>query len=80
MLQSIRNASQTGLGKIVLSGIFTFLSAGVAIVGVEEFFRGGASTTVATVGKTQDGKGWRREEADADTNTADVEQGEHNQS
>jgi peptidyl-prolyl cis-trans isomerase D len=52
MLQSIRSASQTWLGKIVLSVIFTFLIAGVAIFGVEEFFRGGSSTTVATVGKT----------------------------
>lgn len=52
MLTSIRNASQTWLGKIVLSVIFTFLIAGVAIFGVEEFFRGGSNTTVATVGKT----------------------------
>ena len=52
MLQSIRSASQHGLGKIVLSVIFTFLIAGVAIFGVEEFFRGGSSSTVVTVGKT----------------------------
>ncbi len=52
MLTSIRNATQTWLGKIVLSVIFTFLIAGVAIFGVEEFFRGGSNTTVATVGKT----------------------------
>ncbi|MFG5117870.1 SurA N-terminal domain-containing protein [Methylorubrum sp. POS3] len=52
MLQSIRSASQHWLGKIVLSVIFTLLIAGVAIFGVEEFFRGGSSTTVATVGKT----------------------------
>ena len=52
MLQSIRSASKHWLGKIVLSVIFTFLIAGVAIFGVEEFFRGGSSTTVATVGKT----------------------------
>ncbi|MGU3537889.1 peptidyl-prolyl cis-trans isomerase [Methylobacterium sp. A54F] len=52
MLQNIRNASQHWLGKIVLTVIFTFLIAGVAIFGVEEFFRGGSSTTVATVGKT----------------------------
>lgn len=52
MLQSIRSASQHWLGKIVLSVIFTFLIAGVAIFGVEEFFRGGSSSTVVTVGKT----------------------------
>lgn len=52
MLTNIRSASQHWLGKIVLSVIFTFLIAGVAIFGVEEFFRGGSSTTVATVGKT----------------------------
>ncbi|WP_375453796.1 SurA N-terminal domain-containing protein [uncultured Methylobacterium sp.] len=52
MLQNIRNASQHWLGKIVLIVIFTFLIAGVAIFGVEEFFRGGSSTAVATVGRT----------------------------
>ena len=52
MLQNIRNASQHWLGKIVLTVIFTFLIAGVAVFGVEEFFRGGSSTAVATVGKT----------------------------
>ena len=52
MLQSIRSASQHWLCKVVLTVIFTFLIAGVAIFGVEEFFRGGSSTTVATVGKT----------------------------
>lgn len=52
MLQSIRTASRHWLGKIVLTVIFTFLIAGVAVFGVEEFFRAGSSTTVATVGKT----------------------------
>lgn len=52
MLQNMRNASQHWLGKIVLTIVFTFLIAGVAVFGVEEFFRGGSSTTVATVGKT----------------------------
>ena len=52
MLQSIRTASQHWLGKIVITGIFTLLIGGIAIFGVEEFFRGGASNTVATVGKT----------------------------
>ena len=52
MLQNIRTASQHWLGKIVLTVIFTLLIAGIAIFGVEEFFRGGSSTTVATVGKT----------------------------
>ncbi|WP_310350430.1 peptidyl-prolyl cis-trans isomerase [Methylobacterium sp. BE186] len=53
MLQNMRNASQHWLGKIVLTIVFTLLIAGVAIFGVEEFFRGGSSNTVATVGKTQ---------------------------
>ncbi|MDP4022138.1 peptidyl-prolyl cis-trans isomerase [Methylobacterium sp. NEAU 140] len=52
MLQGIRNASQHWLGKIVLTIIFTLLIAGVGIFGVEEFFRGGASNTVAKVGST----------------------------
>jgi peptidyl-prolyl cis-trans isomerase D len=52
MLQGIRNASQHWLGKIVLTIIFTLLIAGVGIFGVEEFFRGGASSNVATVGST----------------------------
>ena len=52
MLQNIRTASRHWLGKIVLGVIFTFLIAGVAVFGVEEFFRGGSSTSVATVGKT----------------------------
>ncbi|GJE58132.1 peptidylprolyl isomerase [Methylobacterium trifolii] len=53
MLQNIRDASQHWLGKIVLTVIFTLLIAGVGIFGVEEFFRGGSSNSVATVGKTQ---------------------------
>ncbi|MER2269431.1 peptidylprolyl isomerase [Methylobacterium oxalidis] len=52
MLQNMRSASQHWLGKIVLTIVFTLLIAGVAIFGVEEFFRGGSSNTVATVGKT----------------------------
>ncbi|MDP4002398.1 peptidyl-prolyl cis-trans isomerase [Methylobacterium sp. NEAU K] len=52
MLQGIRNASQHWLGKIVLTIIFTLLIAGVGIFGVEEFFRGGSSNNVATVGST----------------------------
>jgi peptidyl-prolyl cis-trans isomerase D len=52
MLQGIRNASQHWLGKIVLTIIFALLIAGVGIFGVEEFFRGGSSSNVATVGST----------------------------
>jgi peptidyl-prolyl cis-trans isomerase D len=52
MLQGIRDATQHWLGKIVLTVIFTLLIAGVGIYGVEEFFRGGASNRVATVGST----------------------------
>lgn len=52
MLQGIRDATQHWLGKIILTVIFTLLIAGVGIYGVEEFFRGGASNRVATVGST----------------------------
>ncbi len=52
MLQGIRNASQHWFGKIVLTIIFALLIAGVGIFGVEEFFRGGSSSNVATVGST----------------------------
>ena len=53
MLQNMRSASQHWLGKIILTVVFTFLIAGVAIFGVEDFFRSNSATTVATVGKTQ---------------------------
>jgi len=53
MLQTIRNASQHWLGKIVMAVIFTLLIGGIAIFGVEEFFRGGASSSVARVGGTE---------------------------
>lgn len=53
MLQNMRNASRHWLGKIILTVVFTFLIAGVAIFGVEEFFRAGSTSTVATVGKAQ---------------------------
>ncbi|NEU13902.1 peptidylprolyl isomerase [Methylobacterium sp. BTF04] len=53
MLQNMRKASQHWLGKIILSVVFVFLIAGVAIFGVEEFFRAGSTSTVATVGKAQ---------------------------
>ncbi|KQT99001.1 peptidylprolyl isomerase [Methylobacterium sp. Leaf469] len=52
MLTNMRKASQHWLGKIILSVVFVFLIAGVAIFGVEEFFRAGSTSTVATVGKT----------------------------
>ena len=53
MLQSIRKATEHWLGKLVMTGIFMFLIAGLGIYGVEEFFRGGSKTTVATVGGTE---------------------------
>lgn len=53
MLQNMRNASQHWLGKIILSVVFVCLISGVAIFGVEDFFRGASTTTVATVGKAQ---------------------------
>ncbi|SFG26304.1 peptidyl-prolyl cis-trans isomerase D [Methylobacterium gossipiicola] len=52
MLTNMRKASQHWLGKIILSVVFVFLIAGVAIFGVEEFFRAGSTSSVATVGKT----------------------------
>ncbi len=53
MLQGIRKASEHWIGKIVLAILFTLLLAGIGIYGIEDLIRGGSSTAVATVGKTQ---------------------------
>ncbi|GJD48858.1 Peptidyl-prolyl cis-trans isomerase D [Methylobacterium crusticola] len=52
MLQGFRAASQSWLGKIVVTVVFGLLIAGLAIFGIGDIFRGGGSTTVATVGST----------------------------
>lgn len=53
MMQGMRNATKTWLGKLVVAVLFGFLILSFAIWGVGDIFRGGARTTVATVGKTE---------------------------
>ncbi len=53
MLQGFRAASQSWLGKIVVTVVFGLLIAGLAIFGIGDIFRGGGSNAVATVGSTQ---------------------------
>ncbi|MFE1600829.1 peptidylprolyl isomerase [Methylobacterium sp. ID0610] len=53
MLQGFRAASQSWLGKIVITVVFGLLIAGLAIFGIGDIFRGGGSTAVATVGSTK---------------------------
>jgi peptidyl-prolyl cis-trans isomerase D len=52
MLQGFRAASQSWLGKIVVTVVFGLLIAGLAIFGIGDIFRGGGSNNVATVGST----------------------------
>ncbi|MEH3144898.1 MAG: SurA N-terminal domain-containing protein [Methylobacterium frigidaeris] len=53
MLQGFRAASQSWLGKIVVTIVFGMLIVGLAIFGIGDIFRGGGSNAVATVGSTQ---------------------------
>ncbi|ACL60414.1 SurA N-terminal domain-containing protein [Methylobacterium nodulans] len=53
MLQGFRAASQSWLGKIVITVVFGLLIAGLAIFGIGDIFRGSGSSTVATVGSTK---------------------------
>lgn len=55
MMQGLRNASKTWLGKTVVGILFAFLIVSFAIWGIGDIFRGGARNTVATVGKTEIG-------------------------
>ncbi|GJE00424.1 peptidylprolyl isomerase [Methylobacterium isbiliense] len=52
MLQGFRAASQSWLGKLVMTVVFGLLIVGLAIFGIGDIFRGGGSTAVATVGST----------------------------
>ncbi|MGY2049189.1 SurA N-terminal domain-containing protein [Methylobacterium sp. JK268] len=53
MLQGFRAASESWLGKIVITVVFGLLIAGLAIFGIGDIFRGGSTTTVAQVGGTK---------------------------
>jgi peptidyl-prolyl cis-trans isomerase D len=55
MLSGIRTAAGTWLGKAVLIVLFGFLIVSFAIWGIGDIFRGGTSTTVAAVGKSEVG-------------------------
>jgi peptidyl-prolyl cis-trans isomerase D len=55
MLAGMRTASSSWLGKIVILIMFGFLILSFAIWGIGDIFRGGVTTTVAKVGKTEIG-------------------------
>jgi peptidyl-prolyl cis-trans isomerase D len=51
MMQGIRNAGQTWLGKVLVAILFAILIGSFAIWGIGDIFRGASRNTVATVGK-----------------------------
>ncbi len=53
MMQGMRNATKTWLGKTVVTILFGFLIVSFAVWGIGDIFRGGARSTVATVGSTE---------------------------
>lgn len=53
MMQGIRKAGQSWLGKIVVISLFGFLIFSFAIWGIGDIFRGKTNTTAATVGKVE---------------------------
>lgn len=53
MMQGMRNATKTWLGKTVVTILFSFLILSFAIWGIGDIFRGGGRNTVATVGATE---------------------------
>jgi peptidyl-prolyl cis-trans isomerase D len=53
MMQGLRNAGQTWLGKSLIAILFGFLIVSFAIWGIGDIFRGQARTAVALVGKTE---------------------------
>jgi peptidyl-prolyl cis-trans isomerase D len=55
MLSGIRTAAGTWLGRAVLALLFGFLIISFAIWGIGDIFRGGGSTTVAAIGKSEIG-------------------------
>lgn len=50
MMQGLRKAGQTWLGKLVIGALFSLLILSFAIWGIEDMFRNFGTTTVATVG------------------------------
>ncbi|MCU0885206.1 MAG: SurA N-terminal domain-containing protein [Beijerinckiaceae bacterium] len=53
MMQGIRNAGQTWLGKLLVGILFAILIGSFAIWGIGDIFRGQGRNTVATVGKKE---------------------------
>ncbi len=53
MMQGIRNAGQTWLGKLLVAILFSILIGSFAIWGIGDIFRNQGRNTVATVGKTE---------------------------
>ena len=53
MMQGMRKAGQTWLGKAVITVMFGFLIVSFAIWGIGDIFRGGPQNTVARVGDTE---------------------------
>lgn len=53
MLEGMRKAQKTWLGKIILSILFGFLIVSFGIWGINDVFRGRQSNTVITAGKTE---------------------------
>lgn len=53
MMQSIRSAGQTWLGKALVAILFSLLIGSFAVWGIGDIFRGQARNTVASVGKTE---------------------------
>lgn len=53
MMQGIRNAGKTWLGKLLVAVLFSLLIGSFAIWGIGDIFRGQGRNTVATVGKTE---------------------------
>lgn len=53
MMQGLRNAGQTWLGKLVVTVLFGMLILSFAIWGIADIFRGYGRSTAATVGSTE---------------------------
>lgn len=55
MMQGLRNAGQTWLGKLIVTVLFSMLIMSFAIWGVADIFRGYGRSTAAVVGSTEIG-------------------------
>jgi peptidyl-prolyl cis-trans isomerase D len=53
MMQGLRNAGKSLVGKIVVGILFSLLILSFAVWGVNDIFRGGVRTAVATVGEVE---------------------------